>query len=236
MRIIPAIDIIEGKCVRLSKGDFSQKTIYNENPAEVARRFYQAGIQFLHVVDLDGAKTGKITNWKTVEEVVTNSGLTVDFGGGIRTSDDISRLLDLGISQVNIGSLAVKDPRQFKDWLKSFGGDRLILSVDIEKDSVAAEGWRSTSGKNPVSFIGEFMEGGLRYVTSTDISRDGMLTGPNTDLYRRLVKAFPSLKVVASGGVSSIEDVKALEPTGVDGVIIGKAIYEGKIELEHLTN
>lgn len=235
MRIIPAIDIIDGKCVRLTQGDYDQKTIYNENPVEVARSFEDAGLQHLHLVDLDGAKAGRVTNWKVVEAITSGTKLHVDFGGGIKTSEEIARLFTLGVRQVNLGSIAVKNPQLVEQWIQQFGPDRIILSADVRNELVAISGWQEESGLSVFDFINDYLERGLRYVTCTDIHTDGMLKGPNVSLYEKILKQFPDIRLIASGGVSNINDLHTLRETSVDGVIVGKAIYEGKISLTQLT-
>jgi phosphoribosylformimino-5-aminoimidazole carboxamide ribotide isomerase len=231
MRIIPAIDIIDGKCVRLTQGDYAQKKVYNENPLEVARMFEDAGIQFLHLVDLDGARAGKVTNWSVVEALTSATKLQIDFGGGIKTGEEIGRLFDAGVRQVNLGSIAVKKPSLVDEWIQQFGGERIILSADVRNEKVSISGWQEESGLCVYDFIADYLARGLRYVTCTDISTDGMLAGPNVSLYRTLLERFPDIRLIASGGVSSIGDLRSLAKTGVDGVIVGKAIYEGRVDL-----
>lgn len=234
MRIIPAIDIIDGKCVRLSQGDYDQKKIYNENPLEVALSFEEAGLKDLHVVDLDGAKTGKVTNWKVIEAIVSSTKLRVDFGGGIKTDEEIERLFSLGVRQVNLGSIAVKNRELVYRWLNKFGGDKIILSADVKNEMIAISGWIENSSIALSDFISEYLAQGIRYVTCTDISTDGMLSGPNTDLYQRILAQFPAIKLIASGGVSGMDDLRKLREVGVDGVIVGKAIYERRLTLKEL--
>jgi len=234
MRIIPAIDLIDGKCVRLTQGDYAQKKIYNENPVEVAKGFEDAGLKYLHLVDLDGAKAGKVINWKVVENITSQTKLVVDFGGGIKTEQEINQLFDCGIKQVNIGSLAVKNPSQVFQWLSQFGAEKIILSADVKNELISISGWQENSNHNITDFVNSYKPNGLRYVTCTDIAVDGMLTGPNIDLYKKLLNSFPDIKLIASGGVSSTQDLDALKVIKVNGVIIGKAIYEGRIELEDL--
>jgi len=234
MRIIPAIDIIDGKCVRLTQGDYAQKKIYNENPVDVARQFEDAGLSHLHVVDLDGAKAGKVINWKVVESITTNTNLKVDFGGGIKTDEEIEKLFQLKVSQVNLGSIAVRERLRVLDWLKQFGADKIILSADVKEETIAISGWQENSSISIMNFLKEYLQDGIEHVTCTDISTDGMLTGPNVELYKKIVLSFPHVNLVASGGVSSVEDLKELKRIGVDGVIVGKAIYEGRIELKDL--
>ncbi|NJM25992.1 MAG: 1-(5-phosphoribosyl)-5-[(5-phosphoribosylamino)methylideneamino]imidazole-4-carboxamide isomerase [Bacteroidia bacterium] len=235
MKIIPAIDVIDGKCVRLTQGDYAQKKTYNENPVEVARSFEAAGLKALHLVDLDGAKAGKVSNWATIKDIATNTRLSIDFGGGIKTKEEVEKLLALGVRQVNIGSLAVNQPELVIAWMNEFGSEKFILSADAKGDRVATDGWQQTSELSVIDFITTFADNGLQFVTCTDISTDGMLAGPNVNLYRKLVNAFPELNVIASGGVSSANDLMTLRNTGVYGAIVGKAIYEGKIALAQLT-
>jgi phosphoribosylformimino-5-aminoimidazole carboxamide ribotide isomerase len=235
MRIIPAIDIIDGKCVRLTQGDYAQKKVYNEDPLEVAKAFQDAGLTYLHLVDLDGAKAGKVVNWKVVDTITKNTTLIVDFGGGIKTDDEIKKLFDSGIRQVNLGSIAVKDKQKVIGWTETFGADKIILSADVKDEFIAIHGWQQNSTLHIDTFIADYTAQGITYITCTDISTDGTLKGPNINLYKRLLQKFPSIKLVASGGVGSLNDVVALKATHVDGVIIGKAIYEQKIEIEQLS-
>ncbi len=236
MRIIPAIDIIDGKCVRLVQGDYAQKTIYNENPLDVARSFEDAGLTHLHLVDLDGAKAGKVVSWQVIETVVRGTSLKVDFGGGIKTTDEVKRLLDIGVSQVNLGSIAVKEPEKITGWIQQFGADKIILSADVKNEMISIDGWQQNSTINIVTFLRGYIQRGIEHVTCTDISTDGMLTGPNIELYKKVLLSFPQLHLIASGGVSSLEDLYELKQIGADGVIVGKAIYEGKIALADLNN
>lgn len=234
MRIIPAIDIIDGKCVRLVQGDYAQKTIYNENPLDVARSFEDAGLTHLHLVDLDGAKAGKVVSWKEVEKLTSGTSLKVDFGGGIKTTEEVERLLNLGVSQVNLGSIAVRDPEKITGWIRQFGADSIILSADVKNEMISIDGWQQNSAINIVTFLREYIQRGIKHVTCTDIGTDGMLTGPNIDLYKKILLSFPQLHLIASGGVSSLEDLHELKQIGADGVIVGKAIYEGRIRLVDL--
>ena len=234
MRIIPAIDLIDGKCVRLTQGDYAQKKVYNENPLDVAKWFEDQGLQYLHLVDLDGAKAGKVTNWKVVESITTHTKLVVDFGGGIKTDDEIRKLFERGVQQVNLGSIAVKEPQKVIQWIDEFGSDKIILSADVKNNTIAISGWQENSSINIRNFLRDYIENGIEYVTCTDISTDGMLTGPNIELYKTLILSFPQLHLVASGGVSNMEDLHELKRIGVDGVIVGKAIYEGRVKLEEL--
>jgi phosphoribosylformimino-5-aminoimidazole carboxamide ribotide isomerase len=234
MRIIPAIDIIDGKCVRLTQGDYTKKKVYNENPLEMAKTFEGAGLKYIHLVDLDGAKAGKVINWKVVESIASGTDLNIDFGGGIKTDAEINRLFCAGIRQVNLGSIAVKNPELVYEWIKSFGTDRIILSADVKGEKIATGGWLESSDISITDFLHRYLEKGIRYITCTDISTDGMLQGPNLALYRKLLNTFSGIKLVASGGVSGNQDLEALRKINVDGVIVGKAIYEGRISLESL--
>ena len=234
MRIIPAIDVIDGKCVRLVQGDYSQKKIYHDDPLDVARSFEEAGLSHLHLIDLDGAKSGKVVNWQVIEEITKNTKLSVDFGGGIKTTEEIKRLIDIGVNQVNIGSVAVKQPEKVTDWLVQFGPDRIILSADVKNENISINGWQDGSGINIVTFLKDYISKGIKHVTCTDIGVDGMLVGPNVELYKKILLSFPQLHLIASGGVSNLEDLYELQRIDVDGVIVGKAIYEGKISLEEL--
>jgi phosphoribosylformimino-5-aminoimidazole carboxamide ribotide isomerase len=234
MRIIPAIDIIDGKCVRLTQGDYAQKKIYNENPVEVAKEFEGAGIKYLHLVDLDGAKAGKVVNWKVVESICKETGLEVDFGGGIKTEEQIEKLFGYGVKQVNLGSIAVKNLSLVVEWIKKFTNEKIILSADVKGELISINGWQESAAIPIKKFVGDYVQEGIKYVTCTDISVDGMLTGPSLELYKKILINFPMLNLIASGGVSSIEDLKALAQIGVDGAIVGKAIYEGRIALESL--
>ena len=235
MRIIPAIDIIDGKCVRLTQGDYAQKKIYNENPLEVAKEFEDAGLKYLHLIDLDGAKAGKVVNWKVLETLTTNTKLNVDFGGGIKTDEEVRRLFDLGIKQVNIGSIAVTQPLKIGEWIELFGCGKIILSADVKNEMIAISGWQEDSSILITTFLKDYIQKGVEYVTCTDISTDGMLTGPNVELYTKILLSFPQLNLVASGGVSCLDDLIELQQIGVDGAIVGKAIYEGRITLEELS-
>jgi phosphoribosylformimino-5-aminoimidazole carboxamide ribotide isomerase len=235
MKIIPAIDIIEGKCVRLTQGDYAQKKIYNENPLDVARKFENAGLQYLHVVDLDGAKAGSVTNWSAIETLTNKTTLAIDFGGGVKTQQELERLFELGVRQVNLGSIAVKQPGLVQEWLAHFGSEKIILSADVNDEKIAIHGWQEKSTISIQELI-KSLGDRLQLITCTDIATDGMLSGPNVLLYKKLIAEFPFHKITASGGVSSLEDVDILKQIGVDGVIIGKAIYEKKISLEQLSN
>jgi phosphoribosylformimino-5-aminoimidazole carboxamide ribotide isomerase len=234
MKIIPAIDILYGKCVRLMQGDFDQVKIYNEDPLTVAYLFQDADLEHLHVVDLEGAKKGKITNWKVLMELQEKTALLIDFGGGVKTEEDIEKLLDLDISQINIGSLAAKEPEKFKKWLQEYGPHNFILSADVKNEEVMVNGWLKSAQVNLFDFVEQFMAHGLQYLTCTDISRDGMLSGPNIELYKKLKDRFPKLNINASGGITSLDDLQKLKALKLNGAIIGKAIYEQRIKLEDL--
>ncbi|MBS1557256.1 MAG: 1-(5-phosphoribosyl)-5-[(5-phosphoribosylamino)methylideneamino]imidazole-4-carboxamide isomerase [Bacteroidetes bacterium] len=234
MKIIPAIDIIEGKCVRLTQGNFGQMKVYRENPTEVALEFQKAGLEYLHLVDLDGAKKGKVVNWKILNDIQSKTALTVDFGGGVNTDEEVTQLLELGIDQINIGSLAIKQPDTFLKWLHHYGPENFILSADVKDENVMINGWLEPARFRVLDLVDRFVKEGLLYLTCTDIGSDGMLKGPNLGLYRKLKDRFPSLNINASGGISSIEDLKDLEYLQLHGAIIGKAIYEGMINLADL--
>ncbi|MDL5049471.1 1-(5-phosphoribosyl)-5-[(5-phosphoribosylamino)methylideneamino]imidazole-4-carboxamide isomerase [Oscillatoria amoena NRMC-F 0135] len=234
MRIIPAIDIIDGQCVRLSQGDYNQKKVYNIEPVLVAQQFEAQGLSYLHLVDLDGAKQGKVINWKVVEKICSSTSLQVDFGGGIKTKSEIRQLFETGVKQVNLGSIAVTEPQKVSIWIDEFGADKIILSADVRNEIIAVQGWTETSTLSIWDFIVNYQQLGIQYVTCTDISTDGMLSGPNITLYKKILTEFPSLKLIASGGVSSLEDLYNLKTIGAFGTIVGKAIYERKISLPEL--
>ena len=234
MRIIPAIDIIEGKCVRLSKGDYDTKKIYNEDPLEVAQQFEDAGLQYLHLVDLDGAKAKHIVNWKILEKLATKTSLKIDFGGGIKSDDDLRIAFESGAQQITGGSIAVKEPVKFISWITAYGAEKIILGADAMDGKIAVSGWQEESDLEIEAFIKDYVTKGIEYVISTDISKDGMLEGPSFELYQSILEKLPDLKLIASGGVSSIEDLVKLKEHGLEGAIVGKAIYEGFIRLEEL--
>ena len=234
MRLIPAIDIIDGKCVRLTQGDFGQMKIYREDPVDVALEFQQADLEYLHLVDLDGAKKGKVVNWSIIEDIQGKTALTVDFGGGVSEDEEVEYLLELGVNQINVGSLAIKQPEKFIHWLKKYGADNFILSADVKDENVMINGWLESANFRVLDLADQFIKEGLTYLTCTDIGSDGMLKGPNFDLYKKIKERFPNLKINASGGVSSIKDLQKLKELGVNGAIIGKAIYEGRISLKQL--
>ncbi len=234
MKIIPAIDIIEGKCVRLTQGNFYQKKVYDEDPLEMALKFQDADLENIHIVDLEGAQKGAVTNWETLESIRANTALRIDFGGGVKTAEDVEQLLELNVDRINVGSVAVKEPEKFQEWIKRFGADNFILSTDVKGNEIKVSGWQEKTGITIYDIISQYVPTGIEHITCTDISADGTLAGPNFALYKKLVKKFPNLKFTASGGVSSMEDLQKLKYIGVHGVIIGKAIYEGKISLAEL--
>ncbi len=234
MRIIPAIDIIEGKCVRLSKGDYSTQKIYNEDPLEVAKAFEGSGVSYLHVVDLDGAKSNSIVNHKVLEKLAVNTELKIDFGGGLKSDEDLRIAFACGVKQIIVGSIAVKKPRIFKKWLTQYGSEKIILGADIKGDLIAVSGWMETSDETIVPFIKKFQDEGIQYVICTDISKDGMLEGPAFGLYKSLLIECPEIKLIASGGVSDMSQLPQLDLIGCEGVIIGKAIYEKRISLKDI--
>lgn len=235
MRIIPAIDIIEGKCVRLSKGDYDTKKIYNESPLEVAKAFEAHGIAYLHLVDLDGAKSKHIVNYKVLERLANKTSLKIDFGGGLKSDADINIAFESGASQITGGSVAVKSPETFMRWLDQYGSEKIILGADVKGTHIAIEGWLKTSEQTLFDFVHDYKKKGVEYVICTDISKDGMLEGPAFDLYKSLL-AKEEIKLIASGGISKFEELPQLQDLGCEGVIIGKAIYENRISLKQLEN
>lgn len=234
MRIIPAIDIIDGKCVRLTKGDYSTKIIYNEDPLEVAKMFQDHGIKNLHLVDLDGAKSQQIVNHKVLEEIAGKTSLKIDFGGGLKSDADLKIAFESGAAQITGGSIAVRDPELFESWIKNYGKERIILGADVNNRKIAVSGWTEDSELELFPFVENYLRKGLDYVICTDISKDGMLQGPSFELYREMLEQFTDINLIASGGISEIEDVYKLEELGCEAAIIGKAIYEGRISLKDL--
>ncbi len=233
LKIIPAIDLIDGKCVRLSKGDFNTKKVYNESPLEVAKQFEANGMEYLHLVDLDGARSKQIVNHKVLAEIASKTDLKVDFGGGIKSTNDAEIAFDSGAYKITAGSVAVDNKKLFIKWIEKFGADKLILGADCKDQKIATHGWLKTSGIHVLDFIKEFESRGLEEVACTDISKDGMLRGPSIELYKQIL-AETDMALIASGGVSSVDDLKVLKAIGCEGAIIGKAIYEGKINLKKL--
>ena len=235
MRIIPAIDIIDGKCVRLSKGDYNTKKIYNENPLEVAKQFEQSGIEYLHLVDLDGAKASQIINYKVLETIASRANLKIDFGGGLKSNEDVKIAFNSGANQITGGSIAVKNPVLFQQWIEFYGSEKIILGADANNRKIATNGWLEESNQDIIPFIQDYQKKGIEYVISTDIAKDGMLEGPSFDLYRDIIQnSDSSLKLIASGGISTFSELPKLVELGCEGVIIGKAIYENRISLQQL--
>jgi len=235
MRIIPAIDIIEGKCVRLSKGDYDTKKIYNESPLEVAKAFEAHGIEFLHLVDLDGAKSKHIVNHKVLETIATQTSLKIDFGGGLKSDEDLRIAFESGASQITGGSIAVKSPETFESWILNYGSEKIILGADVKGTHIATNGWLETSDQTLFDFVKGYHAKGIDFVICTDISKDGMLEGPAFELYQNLLSQV-KVKLIASGGISAFEELPQLQELGCEGVIIGKAIYENRISLKQLEN
>lgn len=246
IRIIPAIDIIDGKCVRLSKGNFKTKIIYNDNPLDVAKSFEDHGIEYLHLIDLDGAKTGKIVNHKVLETIATKTNLKIDFGGGIKTSGDVKTAFESGANQITGGSIAVNDAEKFLKWIERFGADKMILGADFNPyetgAKIAISGWKKESTEDLLPFIFNYLQNKISYVVCTDISKDGMLTGPSFDVYKQILAHCNTeentnhIKLIASGGISEFDEIPKLAELGCEGVIIGKAIYEDRISLKQLEN
>lgn len=235
IKIIPAIDIIDGKCVRLTKGDYSTKKIYNENPLEVAKMFEDSGIEFLHLVDLDGAKQKKVVNYKVLEAIAKHTNLSIDFGGGVQDNEDLKKVFQSGAKQVTGGSIAVKNPLLFDEWLQKWGGDKIILGADAREEKIAISGWEEKTSIGIFDFIQEKTEKGVLYTISTDVAKDGLLQGPSFDLYAKMQTKFAQLHIIASGGVSCMNDITKLNEMDLYGVIVGKAIYEGNIKLNELS-
>jgi len=243
MRIIPAIDIINGKCVRLSKGDYSTQKIYNENPLEVAKMFEAHGVRYLHLVDLDGAKASHIVNYKVLESIASNTSLSIDFGGGLKSDNDLHIAFESGANQITGGSIAVKKSIIFKNWIQKYGADKIILGADAHNEKVAVGGWLEESEEELIPFIQNYEKEGIRYVICTDISKDGMLQGPSFELYKKILKetavtssGVEKIKLIASGGISTFEELPKLAEMGCEGTIVGKAIYENRISMKEIEN
>ena len=234
IELIPAIDIINGQCVRLTKGDYDQKTVYRDSPAEVAKEFEALGFQRLHVVDLDGAKSKHIVNDQVLSDITTKTQLTVDFGGGIKTDEDIEKAFAAGAQMVTVGSIAVTQPDLFIGWLKKYGAERMILGADVRNGKISINGWKEDSEEDLLPFLRKYIDAGVKTVLCTEISKDGTLQGPAIDLYKKVMNEYPQLHLIASGGVSCIDDIKALEAAGIPAVVFGKAIYEGRIDMEEM--
>ncbi|MEI2709333.1 MAG: 1-(5-phosphoribosyl)-5-[(5-phosphoribosylamino)methylideneamino]imidazole-4-carboxamide isomerase [Chitinophagaceae bacterium] len=232
--VIPAIDIIDGKCVRLTEGDYAQKKIYNENPLDVALEFEDAGLQRLHLVDLDGAKAGAVKNWKVLETIASKTKLTIDFGGGIKTEKDVQIVFDSGSALATVGSIAVKDEALFVSWLQQFGAENFLLGADVKEEKIAIGGWLETTDIWIYDFIEKYIKHGVQQIFCTDVSKDGRLEGPSTELYKNIITKFPDLHFIASGGVASLDDLKMLKDIGCSSAIVGKAIYEGRINPKSL--
>ena len=236
MRIIPAIDLIDGKCVRLSKGDYATQKTYNEHPLEVAKEFEAHGIEYLHLVDLDGAKSKHIVNHKVLEDIASKTSLKIDFGGGLKSDEDLKIAFESGAHQITGGSIAVKESKTFEQWITTYGSDKIILGADVQGDRIATNGWLETSEHRLVDFVKDYHAKGIHYVICTDISKDGMLQGPSFDVYRDLLEQQPEIKLIASGGISTFDELPKLAAMGCEGTIIGKAIYENRIALKELEN
>jgi phosphoribosylformimino-5-aminoimidazole carboxamide ribotide isomerase len=234
MRIVPAIDILDGKCVRLTQGDFKKVSIYNDDPVTVALEFQNLGLKYLHLVDLEGARAGKVVNWNVIRKLKEGTDLVIDFGGGAYSDEDVEQLLELGISRINIGSLAVKDSTKLIAWFKKFGAEIFILSADVSNEKVMINGWKDSASINLFDLVDEYLQHGLKYLTCTDIASDGMLMGPNFNLYEKLKSRFPTVDITASGGIASTVDLRKLKSLSMDGAIIGKALYERKIAITDL--
>ena len=234
IELIPAIDVIDGKCVRLTKGDYDTKKIYNEDPVSVAKEFEAHGIRRLHVVDLDGARSKHIVNDKVLQRIARETNLVIDFGGGIKTDEDVARAFEAGAHMITIGSIAVTDPERSMEWLHKYGPEHIVLGADVRNGRVSINGWKEDSQEELVPFLDRYLSEGMRNVLCTDISKDGMLQGPAIALYREVMEHYPDCHLIASGGVSSMDDIRALEAAGIPAVVFGKAIYEGKIKLEEL--
>ena len=234
IELIPAIDIIDGQCVRLTKGDYQQKTVYRDSPAEVAKEFEQLGFKRLHVVDLDGAKSKHIVNSSVLRRITTETSLTVDFGGGIKTDADIEEAFEAGAAMVTVGSIAVTQPNLFLGWLRKYGADRMILGADVRGGKISINGWKEDSTEDLLPFLRKYIDAGVKNVLCTEISKDGTLQGPAIELYRHVMEVYPTLHLIASGGVSSKADIEALDAAGIPAVVFGKAIYEGRINLQDL--
>ena len=234
IRIIPAIDIIDGKCVRLTQGDYAQKKVYNENPLEVALSFQDAGISHLHLVDLDGAREKRIINYKILETLASQTRLSIDFGGGLQSDEDLKIAFESGAAQITGGSIAVKAPATFLAWLEKFGNEKIILGADTREGKIAVSGWQETTGVSLFSFLEDYVAKGIKYTISTDVAKDGLLQGPSTDLYQTISEKFPELCLIASGGISSMQDILHLDTLGIYGVIVGKALYENRVSLREI--
>lgn len=234
IELVPAIDIIDGKCVRLSQGDYNTQKVYNENPLEVAKEFEANGIRRLHVVDLDGAKSSHIVNYKVLDKIAGHTSLVIDFGGGIKSDEDLNIAFENGAQMVTLGSVAVKKPDLFKSWLHKYGAEKIILGADAKDNHISVNGWKEDSQQELLPFLDDYTQEGVKKVLCTDISRDGMLQGPSIELYKEIMKQFPDMHLIASGGVSCLDDIIRLEEAGIPAVVFGKALYEGRISMKDL--
>ncbi len=234
MEVVPAIDIIDGKCVRLEQGDYNKVSLYHKEPLEVAKKFEDAGLRRLHLVDLDGAKAGAVKNWKVLETIAGKTSLLVDFGGGIKTEKDVQIVFNSGSALATVGSVAVKDEEAFVEWLSKFGADKFLLGADVKNEKITISGWQEETKIWIYDFIRKYVDRGIKQIFCTDVSKDGKLEGPAIELYKNIISKFPELFFIASGGVSSVDDLKRLEESGCKGAIVGKAIYENRITLEQL--
>ncbi|MCK4753734.1 MAG: 1-(5-phosphoribosyl)-5-[(5-phosphoribosylamino)methylideneamino]imidazole-4-carboxamide isomerase [Calditrichia bacterium] len=234
IRIIPAIDIIDGKCVRLSEGDFDRKKVYDQDPVNVAQRFEEAGVSHLHLVDLDGARQKKIVNWTVLENIASKTDLQIDFGGGVQSDQDLRTAFDCGAQQITAGSLAVKEESVVLQWLEEYGSEKIILGADSKEGKIAVSGWTEVTNLDLYRFLSKYVDRGIRYAICTDVTKDGLLQGTNLNMYRAIKQKQPHLFLIASGGVAQIDEIESLDRIGVNGVIIGKALYEGQIELSQL--
>lgn len=235
MNLIPAIDLIEGKCVRLTKGDYTQLKVYNQDPLEIALRFQDAGIKYLHLVDLDGAKAQHIVNWKVLEKISSKTNLIIDFGGGIKSDEDIKIAFNSGADKITAGSIAVKNKSKVEEWIKKYSSEKIILGADVNNEQIAISGWQEQTELNIFDFLDSYIKLGIQYCICTDITKDGMLQGPSIDLYKKIIDKNSIVKLIASGGISSLKDLEQLKETNLYGAIIGKAIYEGKISLKEIS-
>ncbi len=236
MRIIPAIDLINGKCVRLTQGDYNSEKIYNSNPVDVAKSYEDAGLKYLHLVDLDGARTGKVVHWKILEKIAATTSLKIDFGGGIKTDADAELVFRSGASQLTAGSIAVENPELVCDWINRYGSEKIILGCDVREGRIATSGWTAGSELNIADYMNHFISAGAKYTISTDVSKDGMMAGPAFGWYEHLVQSFPTMKIIASGGIRSLTDLHELSSAGLEGAILGKALYEGALSLKQLSD
>ena len=236
IELIPAIDIIDGKCVRLSQGDYAQKTIYSSQPEEMAKLFQDSGVKRLHVVDLDGAKSKHIVNYKVLERIATQTNLVIDFGGGLKSDEDLRIAFESGAAMVTGGSIAVKEPETFLSWINRYGADKIILGADAKDKKIAVSGWLENSNLELIPFVEEYLKLGVKKCITTDISKDGMLKGPSIELYKEMQEVLPELYIIASGGVSSMSDIEALDEANIPAVIFGKAFYEGRITIKDIEN